>query len=217
MKVVFVGVPGAGKSSLIKYAEENDHRSDFAFLHEPVEEWLKRQNGSLFHNFCQDREKYTYAFQMKVLQDMLERDRCVRQARYRRTFVCERDAHSGVEVFCQVAIDNGYLLKETKSILMDFCRLQGFPHLFPDVYVYVKASCELALERIRKRNRPGEVELYSENNAFYLKQLYDRHEFLFARKVTEWNVPVIVLDGANSKEKSWSEFKKKLRTVSSNH
>lgn len=60
-----------------------------------------------------------------------------------------------------------------------------------DLYVYLRVSPEICLERIRKRSRKEENPISME----YIQTLHTLHEDLFVRKNRKLPAPVLVLDG----------------------
>lgn len=208
MKIVVVGIPGAGKTTILNHAatKYNVDRSSsqMTVLLEPVEKWEHKDSENLLGKFFRDYSTYVYPLQLKVLHDLLMRDACIRRSRSNRIYLCERDVYSCIQVFVQIAIDNGFMVHEITDVLLDLCNLQPKEHdICPDLYVYVKTPPEVALERIRSRNRPDEYNFYCQCDAKYLRQLFDRHEELFSHKTSMRNVPIVELNGLDPVQTSY--------------
>ena len=211
MKIVVVGIPGAGKTSILNHAATKysvDRSSkQMTVLLEPVEKWSHKDTKDLLGKFFHDSSTYIYPLQLKVLHDLLERDACIRRTRSHSLYLCERDVYSCIQVFVQIAIDNGFMAREITDVLLDLCNLQRQEHdIFPDLYVYVKTPPEVALKRIRRRKRPGEYNFYCQSDAKYLRQLFDRHEELFSHKTSICNVPIVELDGLDPVQTSYNNL-----------
>lgn len=67
--------------------------------------------------------------------------------------------------------------------------------------VYLRATPEMCLQRIRTRNRPEEAPI----NLDYLIQLHERHEeWLLSKSVTS-QIPVLTIDANQTKDRVFDE------------
>jgi len=170
---------GSGKSSVIK--ELKKKYKQFYYLEEPVDSWtsVKDDNGkTILDLFYGDNTRWAYTFQnlayiTRVKQILAIKDKY-------EYIVMERSIFTDRNVFAKIMEQDGHINKIEKG-LYD----QWFEFLNKDVkvdgYIYIKADPKTSLERIRKRNRPGEENITLE----YLEKLHKAHnEWLIQENTT---------------------------------
>ena len=148
----------SGKSSLIKYIENNpDHISSLIeTIYEPVNLWRDLRGENLFKLFSQNPKKYAFPFQSYVQKTMFTSH--MKTLNPSKQFkIMERSIYSARYCFCENLYENGLLDKCEMSIIDSWFQYltQNFIRP-PNLIVYLEASPEVLVNRIRVRGRPEE-------------------------------------------------------------
>lgn len=205
------GVPGAGKSVLLKELQRkfsNSIKMNIICLQEPVDEWsnLKDCKGNtLFNLYYQNQKRYALAFQLQVLHTrfaLLER---TIKENPNSLIITERDITSDYEIFTKMLYDSGMfeeiefrlyeqLYNNYKERLDKLCMNSRFR-------IYLTTSAKKSFERMKRRGRSEEKQVSLE----YLEKVEKYHKNTFLEKESESeneNKSIMLLDG----EQDWSEL-----------
>ena len=162
--IAIEGNIGSGKSSqleLLKQYYHNYHlhhiNQEIMFIEEPLNIWnsiVNEHGQTALQCFYDNQQKYAFSFQMlayisryKILKDALKKG-------YDIIFV-ERSLMTDRHVFCKMLYSAGMInVIEYQIYNMWFDEfLKDIP---PIQYIYIVTSPDIALERIKKRDRKGE-------------------------------------------------------------
>ena len=179
---------GSGKSSLLKALEKFE--TTVKVLPEPVSKWKDVRGINLLERMYTDPKNNLFPFQVWVHYTNVERALDTTAPRPR---VFER--LQGARVFTQVARDNGHLNETQHSILYELWKFAEKEHeMLPNLYVYVRASPQTCLRRIRDRNRLEEKSVTLE----YLSSLHQYHQsWLNHGSIANYRgeqIPVLIVD-----------------------
>lgn len=180
MKLITVeGNIGVGKTTFLKQLEGVPN---IKVMYEPVDDWLKFKGDdgiSLFEMFYNDRKRYSFTFQMMALQTRFENlvKICNEYKNNDNTenivVVCERSIFTDYNVFAKTTNAQGdmsdvelQVYKQCHQFMTSLCDISI------DKYIYLKASPEVCLERIKQRNREGEENITID----YLRRLDECHD-----------------------------------------
>lgn len=173
---------GSGKSTLVtKLRERLKDNKDVVFVDEPVKEWedIKDATGSnMIKKFYGNVKKYAFAFQMMAYISRLAKLKEV----YKKAvdngtslIITERSVETDRMVFAQMLHDDGNIEDVEFQIYNKW-----FEHFIQDLkvncYVYINADSTTCDERIRHRNRAGEVipvEYLARCQKYHEKWLYN--------------------------------------------
>ena len=155
---------GSGKSTLFnslkKYFSEeiNCNGKKIVFLDEPVNDWqkIKDKNGkNILECFYENSEKYSFSFQMLAYISRLSRlQKAVKTGEYD-VIITERCVFSDRNVFAKMLFDGGKMNEIEWQIYEEW--FYNFLDDLPNIYfIYINTDPETCLNRINKRNRPGE-------------------------------------------------------------
>lgn len=150
---------GSGKSTILKFLQDNNTNKDIIFLKEPVHIWetiKDEENTTIIENFYKDPKKYGFMFQimafatrMQILKDTIEENpEC-------KIVVCERSILADQHVFASMLHDDNIIDS------MGFTIYQKMANNYMKDYplngiIYIDAEPDICMERINKRNREGE-------------------------------------------------------------
>ena len=150
------GIIGAGKSTLIRKLKKN-----FMCFEEPVEKW------SLLPDLYSDMERFAIPFQFQVL--LSQYDQYLSFKNINDMIIVERCPRTSKNVFVQMYIDNG-LFDQASVLTYHKC----FEQLSYEVdrFIYLDVEPQLALKRIKTRDRHGEDNI----TLAYLESLHERYE-----------------------------------------
>tara|TARA_B100001989_G_C24367007_1_gene377419 strand:- start:45 stop:692 length:648 start_codon:yes stop_codon:yes gene_type:complete len=170
---------GSGKSSVIEKLKKK--YPNFYYLQEPVDVWTNNtdENGkTILDLFYENNTRWAYTFQNLAYITRVQQILAVKD-KYD-VIITERSIFTDRNVFAKILEQDGHINKIEKG-LYD----QWFEFLKQDVkvdgYIYIKADPKTSLERIRKRNRPGEENITLE----YLEKLHKAHnEWLIQENTT---------------------------------
>lgn len=144
--IIIHGMVGAGKSTVSKMLAQNTGKTLYA---EPVE------TNPYLEKFYESPSDYSFAMQVFLLHDrfkrMKEAEACDNGC------VMDTSVHTN-DMFAQLHYQLQYMSRD--DYYMNYCRLsETFKSLLqpPKLLVYLKCSTEVAIMRILKRGRAGEL------------------------------------------------------------
>ena len=175
---------GVGKTTLLNNLK-NYH---FNVITEPVEQW-----GEILKLYYNDKKKYAFRFQMKILLTWIEKFITLNNTD---VYFTERSLFSGREVFFKLTCENGHVnnkdileYNECFDKLLNISCIKDI--VKPKAYIYLRTSPEICHERVKKRNRIGEEHITLE----YLQTL-DMYHHCWINKEKEKGVQVLEIDNS---------------------
>lgn len=182
---------GSGKSTAVNELREHfEGNPRVRFLLEPLSIWesIKDKDGNnMISKFYGDIKRYAFAFQMMAYITRLDLLREALQDEEADIIITERSLLTDKNVFAQMLADDEMLEDVEHQIYLKW--FDSFIKDIPKVNVfYVRTDPEVALARLKRRNREGEnIELP------YIQRVHQYHEnWLLCGKT---DVPVTVVDG----------------------
>ncbi len=150
---------GSGKSTILRYLQDNNNGNDIMFLKEPVDKWSDikdEQNVTILENFYSDAKRHAFMFQimafatrLQALKDAIEENPNVK------VIICERSILADKKVFASMLHDDGVIDKMGITIYNTMA-----DNYFKDYplsgIIYIDADPDVCSNRIKKRNRDGE-------------------------------------------------------------
>lgn len=182
MNIHIEGNIGAGKSTFLKFIEENFECNT---SQEPVNEWMKLNDGeeNILDKFYKDIPRWSFAFQMNCF---ISRTHQVSKLPKDQINFIERSIYSD-RIFAQNCFENGNMNpieykiynKWSSWLENDLCEKV-------DRVIYLRSTPEVSYQRIKNRCRKGEECIPIE----YLRELHRLHD--------EWlektDIPVFVIN-----------------------
>lgn len=165
----------SGKSTLVQalcehYAARED---EICFLQEPVKQWKEIQDADgndMITKYYNNIKHYSFAFQMMAYISRLDLLRKALKGRAK-IIVCERSVYTDRYIFAQMLKDSNMIEDVEFAIYLRW--FNAFLDDMPPLKVfYVQTDPEIALHRLKKRNRKGEEDVDLE----YLKNCHKYHE-----------------------------------------
>lgn len=200
--VCIEGNVGSGKTSLMELFKDDDNCKVF---YEPVDAWQDYhkyqdiedcdcEESNMLKNMYVNPKKNIFKFQAMALETFLQREEKMREEKSG-ILLSERSTMSAQRVFIPFNVKKGNLSK-CEKLLLGKLELKSTisAGVFPDLIVYIKTTPEIALERIKKRNREGEENL-GEEDLLELDELYD--EYIDQIKES-CKIPIYRIDGDKS-------------------
>lgn len=182
------GIIGVGKSTLIKSLSEK-----YKTFSEPLSDW------TLLEDFYQNPKKFAGALQLQILFSQFN------QAKLYKDFdvvIIERCSYTSKYVFSKMLVDDGIITSSEWSVVYDnFFKDLSF---YPDVYIYLDVSPEIALERIKNRSRECETSITLD----YLKSLENSYQN-FIKTLDR----VYIIDALQSKKQIVEDVEKILGRI----
>jgi len=152
MKVVIDGNIGSGKTTQLNLLEKRGYK----VRREPIDDWPLEE-------FYKDSKRWAFYFHMVILQTL-------RPLKTHETVVYERSLLSSRWVFWEVLKKQGIITKGEDETYAKFYDQYSW---FPDLYIFLSKSPELAWEHIQKRHQTGDsgvtLEYWKELDAEYQK------------------------------------------------
>lgn len=190
MKLLSIeGGIGSGKSTVIE-ALKKEHSEDIIFVPEPIHEWntIKDATGkTMLQKFYDSKEEYSFPFQMMAYISRLSLLTSAAEANPGAIIVTERSLDTDRYVFAKMLSDDGFIEDVNMQIY-----LKWFDYFLKDIHVehiiYIDATPEKCLERIKTRARPGEEHISVE----YLSRCDGYYKDMVKRYPTE---NVFLIDG----------------------
>lgn len=165
---------GAGKTTLLRYIRENYPK--IVLIDEPVDTWetMKTPDGkNILQHFYGDMERWAYTFQNTALLTRIENiQRAVDKHPEDGTiFLMERSYLTDRYVFAKILHED----KKMNDMELDIY-LRWYDHFTAKYPIYsilwLDTDVDTCVERIHKRNRPGEENIQRD----YLQRLDDAHK-----------------------------------------
>ena len=200
--ITLEGLVGAGKTTI---GTELQNRK--TFWGRPVKFLVEYENHPFLQLYLKDRKRYAFPFQMVILMSRFNTHREARfWANQGYCVVIDRGL-AGDMAFALLQKQDGCFTDEEWDIYLQTFEKHIKEPLISDLILYLDCSVEISLERISKRNRPGEVSSYTRK---YLEDLRDCHlkAFDHCKKLLGDKFPLTFFDwNANSLNLS-GEFKR---------
>jgi deoxyadenosine/deoxycytidine kinase len=171
---------GSGKSTFVSALKER-YGERFVFLQEPIEEWKTIVDPETGKNkielFYEDMKIHSFSFQIMAF---ITRITAIKEALTQtpgKHIVIERSIYTDKNVFAKMLHEDKMISPTDYQIYMK-C-FEYMTSNLPEIrYIYIQSSPEIALARIRERNRPGEENITAE----YIQRLHKKHD--------EWLIPI---------------------------
>jgi len=159
--IAIAGNMGVGKTTLTKkFSEHFGWKACF----EPVEE------NPYLKDFYQDMKKWAFHSQMFFLGKRLK-DHC-RLINEKQSVISDRSLYENAEVFAKNLYLNKYISERDWQVYQQVYQTSVKILPAPDLIIYLKASVEKIMSRIKKRGRDFEKKVSSD----YVKSLNDLYD-----------------------------------------
>lgn len=172
MNIYIEGNIGSGKSTFLKYLEENLPSDKFTFIYEPVDLWqeFKDEDGkNILDCFYQDSQKFAFPFQLNAFITRIQR---IQECRDKNKInIIERSVFSDKHCFAK-NLRQSKMLNSIEYKLYESWHSWLSKDVKADGFIYIRTQPEISLERINKRSRAEESSIPID----YLKDLHDSHE-----------------------------------------
>ena len=199
--VALDGNIGSGKSTLLALLQKRyENKENTIILQEPVNVWdeMRDKDGvSILSHFYQNKEKYSFPFQMlafitrlNIMNQAVMKAREIFHLTKKRVYIItERSLYTDKEIFAKMLYDSGMIedinykiyLKWFDEFAISFkCKKQIYLRTFP-------ITCK---ERIQIRSRTGESDIQSD----YLYEC-DRYHTDYINMLAANDVNILKLDG----------------------
>lgn len=156
MQVIVEGNIGSGKTSLINFFKENNSKQILSIL-EPVSLWRDCHGHNMFQLMSKDPYKYAFPFQQYVQLTMSELHRMPLPTN-KSVKLMERSLYSARHCFVENHHRNGVINDAEYAVYEEYFKFLTKDNLAPvDIILYLKASPEVCLQRIKDRNRNEET------------------------------------------------------------
>jgi deoxyadenosine/deoxycytidine kinase len=175
MIVSIEGNIGTGKTTFLQYLEKNPEN---IIIYEPVDDWLAIKDCntgvSIFETYYKDKQRNAFLFQILALQTRFENLVKMSKKHKGRIMFCERSIYTDFHIFAKVMHRLGNMSDIEMQVYTKchkfMCELADEVHI--GGMIYLRASTEVCMQRVRKRNRLGEDQISLE----FLTDLHDAHE-----------------------------------------
>lgn len=174
----------AGKSTFLDILshEQTQLSKLMEVVQEPVSQWQAvecrdrhgaKRTQNVLAKFYENPERYAYSFQHYVLISRMEQNRKTR-ANGKALRVLERSIFSDRQVFVRAMHASGTMEDFEVSVYNQIFddHISQDLGLIPDGFVYLRASPDTCMQRLRKRSRSEEVGI----SEAYLEMLHANHE-----------------------------------------
>jgi deoxyadenosine/deoxycytidine kinase len=184
---------GVGKSTFLELISK--HIPQINVVTEPKNNWVNQIFGqSLLENFYKKPNRWAYTIETLAMI-CRSRDHISEQHKTNKTVVMERSIYSGHYCFALNGYHCGFFTPIEWSIYNKWAEfILTKKCLPPKGFIYLKATPQVCMERIRKRNRISEKKI----TLSYIKQIDHWHEKFLTKKeeVTAniKNIPVLTIN-----------------------
>ena len=161
------------------------------FVDEPTCEWeqIKDENGvPILTNLYKDVKRYAFRFQMMAYITRLKKIRQALRTPKVKLIITERCLLTDAHVFAKMLYDSKKIEQDEYDIYTRWFD-EFAKEVEPSCIIYFKASTEVCMKRIQKRNRPGE------NISFdYLEECNKYHDEWLNSIPSKIIIPTLILN-----------------------
>jgi deoxyadenosine/deoxycytidine kinase len=188
--IAIEGNIGVGKSTFLRLMNKvKGLEGNIVTMPEPVDKWQNVGGNSeynLLECFYKNPHRYSYTFQSYafITRFLQHNDGVINNPNKVR--ILERSVFTDRKVFVSSLKDNKYLDDMEVSLYNEWFEpvLATLPNLVPDVVVYLRASPETCMSRLKKRSRQEESNIELE----YLELLHRKHEDWLVKETTSTEI-----------------------------
>lgn len=207
--VIIEGNIGAGKTTLLKYFDDCEPTRIFTFS-EPLARWTDFHGSNLLELLYRETSSWIFPFQSFAMLTMLQHhtrdigpnmkvmERSIHSARY-----CFLEAHREINNIDPIKFE---ILNEWFQFIIEKISINI------DLIIYLRASPDVILQRIRERNRPEEQDISID----YLRLLHQKHDDWILNSKFPLPAKTIILNGNNSKGEILAELENKIEDFVNN-
>lgn len=181
-------------------------------LTEPIDVWESYYDGTnMLRSYYENPYCYAFSFQLLVSISMAERQLRV-EGQGHTIILMERSLPTS-QIFAEIQEETGKLAPYELALLQDLYTQQTNlkPELIPDAMIYIQASADSSLAKVRRRGKPEEQDI----GQSYLERIVDKHdEFILQGG---FGGPVLVIDGNQETMELEAECTKILDWIMENH
>lgn len=188
------GNVGAGKSSLLSAIRNKlrlENRKDIIVLEEPVDEWVKINDGTrnILQCLYEMPNRYAFAFQTLVAVSTMKANfRAIHENPEAKIILCERSLLSSRGVFAEALKDDGAMNELESGVYDELFHEAILEWMYPKSTIYLRTSPEICLERIGMRGR-------AEEKNIDVGWLNKYQEYYDRAILSQEDVPPIVIEG----------------------
>jgi len=166
--VALEGNTGCGKSTVLEFLST---LPAIEVRPEPVKVWQDFHGHNLLQMKYRDPQRWSFTFQTMVQLTRLQMYTPSNNQRHIK--VMERSLHSNRRCFLEVALQSGHLTETEYALSTDWFQfLETNFKIDLDLIIYLRTSPQIALERVKKRDRVEEREVTLEQ----LERCHNLHE-----------------------------------------
>ena len=184
--ILVEGNIAVGKSTFINRLEEKLGHNATVF-NEPVDRWTNLRGTNLLKEMYHAPSRNSFAIQSYIQLTMAMTQQSMI---YRPIRVMERSLNSGRKVFTEAMMIQGHINRTEYNILDEWYQWLDQRNIPTNQIVYLRSTPDLALKRLRERNRPEE----SNVNLDYLTLIHDLHENWLIHRKPRNLPPVKIID-----------------------
>ncbi len=186
---------GSGKSTFLSHIAKT--YSHIITIQEPVNEWfhIKNEHGvSLFEMFYQNPERYSYLFQMHVLNSRFMKIKTqIDLYKHREDVIIlsERSIFTDLHIFVSALQDTKQFSKLEYDVFLNwFDTLVQLSDIKIEGMIYIRTNPNNCHSRIQQRSRQGENVI----DFTYLQLLHEKHE----KWLNNSDIQTLTINGDNT-------------------
>lgn len=178
--VSVIGNIGCGKSTLLHGLIDKGYE----VLFEPVNQW------KFLNKFYEDMQRWCFTLQVEILNSFKGMDT--------KNKIVERSPWEACNIFAKNSHMNNLLSDEEYALICQLTKSIGYK---PDVFIYLRSTPELCMERIKERHRECETSITKE----YITQLHGLYDQCIEDLIKEGKF-VFIIDAFKDKDVICSEI-----------
>ena len=184
-----------GKAKLREYImslKKKKEDDSIIFVDEPTGDWeqIKDENGvPILTNLYLDVKRFAFRFQMMAYITRLKKIRQALKTPNVRLIITERCLLTDAHVFAKMLYDSKKIEQDEYDIYMRWFD-EFAKEVEPSCIIYFKASTQVCMNRIQKRNRPGESNIGFE----YLEDCNRYHDEWLNSVPSKITIPTLILN-----------------------